>query len=282
MTVSAFAKINVGLRILKKRPDGFHDIETIFHRINICDELRFEESDHISLTCSDPMLPIDDSNLCIRAATILRQQFNISRGVHITLNKNIPVGAGLGGGSSDAARTLQNLCRVWKLNASSDELKSLALQLGSDVPYFLLPGTAYGTGRGEILEPLTITLPYWIVTVHPAIHISTAWAYSHAKPEQRKDAFTLKYIFTQHLTEIGKLSKQLNNDFEPIILEHHPEIGRLLDSLRFWGAELAQLSGSGSSVYGLFPKKTDAERYIRKLEGSYKTSLTPPHFNPTP
>jgi 4-diphosphocytidyl-2-C-methyl-D-erythritol kinase len=278
--VKAYAKINLGLRILKKRPDGYHDIETVFHRVNIFDELSFEDADSISLAGSDALLPSDDTNLCIRAAKLLQQHCNCRRGARIILDKKIPVGAGLGGGSSDAAATLRALGQLWNLEISENKLIELALQLGSDVPYFLHSGAAYAKGRGEILEYFPLILPYWIVVVYPNIHISTAWAYAQVQPDEGAGAFTLKDIVQQYWGDEEALSKYLNNDFETVIKAHHPQIAEILDALKGSGAGLAQLSGSGSSVYGLFSREADVERFICKLGNAYKTFITPPRFEP--
>jgi 4-diphosphocytidyl-2-C-methyl-D-erythritol kinase len=274
----AYAKINLGLRILRKRADGYHDIETIFHRVNIYDELTIEDSDSISLSCSDPNLASDESNLCYKAVKLLQHQSNCRRGVHITLTKNIPIGAGLGGGSSDAAATLLGVNRLWDLRISENDLANLALQLGSDVPYFLNSGTAYATGRGEILESLPFTLPYWIVIVYPNVQISTAWAYSNVHSLREEGAFSLKFIFQQHHGNVEKLSKLLKNDFEPVVKIHYPQVARILDALRFWGAEFAQLSGSGSAVYGIFSKKAAVDQFVRKAGTENRVFITPPRF----
>jgi 4-diphosphocytidyl-2-C-methyl-D-erythritol kinase len=278
ISAQAYAKINLGLRILRKRPDGYHDIETVFHLINICDELTFVQSESVSLACSDSTLPCDDENLCMKAVRILQQQCNTRQGVKITLKKNIPVGAGLGGGSSDAATTLRALTKLWNLQINEDTLAELALRLGSDVPFFLTPGTAYATGRGEKLEYLPIVLPYWIVTAYPKIHISTAWAYSHINPAREPGAFTLKYIMQEYHGNVSKLSGLLKNDFEHVVKAHHPKVDKMLEALKFHGAKLVQLSGSGSSVYGVFTSKAAAEGFAHKAGDGNIVCITPPHF----
>jgi 4-diphosphocytidyl-2-C-methyl-D-erythritol kinase len=281
ISVKAFAKINLGLRILKKRPDGYHDIETVFHRVNIFDELTFEEADSISLAGSDALLPSDDTNLCIRAAKLLQQHCNCRRGARIILNKKIPVGAGLGGGSSDAAATLLSLGQLWNLEISENKLTELALQLGSDVSYFLHSGAAYAKGRGEILEYFPLILPFWIVVVYPNIHISTAWAYARVQPDEKTSTLPLKDIVQRYCGDGEALSKYLINDFEPVVKAHYPQIADILGALKGSGAGLVQLSGSGSSVYGLFSREADAEQFARKLGNVYKTFVTPPRFKPS-
>jgi 4-diphosphocytidyl-2-C-methyl-D-erythritol kinase len=164
------------------------------------------------------------------------------------------------------------------LKISENDMANLALQLGSDVPYFLHSGTAYATGRGEILESLPFTLPYWIVVVYPNVQISTAWAYSNVKTLKEVGAFSLKHIFQRHHGNIEMLSKLLRNDFEPIVKAHHPQVAKILDALRFWGAEFAQLSGSGSSVYGIFSKKAAMNQFVHKAGDENRIFITPPHF----
>src|SRR5437867_6634005 len=181
LDIRAYAKINLGLRILRKREDGYHEIETVFHRVNIFDEIRLSPSTGISLTCNDPDIPVNDDNLCMRAASALRDKYAVGKGVHIELKKTIPAGAGLGGGSSDAASTLLGLNQLWKLHLDRENLEPLALRIGSDIPYFLHEGSAYATGRGEKLEDIGIDIPCWIVLVYPKIQISTAWAYQNVQ-----------------------------------------------------------------------------------------------------
>ncbi|MFI5252413.1 MAG: 4-(cytidine 5'-diphospho)-2-C-methyl-D-erythritol kinase [Bacteroidota bacterium] len=282
ITVKAYAKINVGLRILKKRLDGYHNIETIFHRVNIFDELTFEKSEIIKFTCTDPSLTVVDSNLCIKAIKLLQERYKYQHGVRIILAKNIPIGGGLGGGSSDAAATLLGVSRLWNIDAKDEELAQMALQLGSDVSFFLKDENAYATKRGELLDPVPFSLPYWIVVVFPGIHVSTGWAYTHIKQRRQEGPFGLNHILKEHLSNLPMLSTKLINDFEPLVTRRHPQIGRLIESLKFWGAGFAQLSGSGSCVYGLFSSKANAEKFVEKVGGEYKTFITPPHFKPEP
>ena len=188
MTAKSYAKINLGLHVVGKRSDGFHNIETIFHRINLFDELNIENSDDISISCSNPSIPTDGNNLCWKAVESLRKSLGVNNGAHITIKKNIPVGAGLGGGSSNAAAILMELPKMWNMSIEQSLLENLALQLGSDVPFFLLNSSAYAEGRGEVLQKIDLTIPYWIVLINPNIHISTPWAY-HRLGEKRNGLF---------------------------------------------------------------------------------------------
>lgn len=285
MTTRAYAKINLGLRILGRRDDGYHEIETIFHRINLYDEITFEPASTISLACNHHELPTDERNLCVRAAGLLQKLFGIHEGVHITLKKTIPIGAGLGGGSADAAAVLVTLPKWWNQTLSTEEQFALALQLGADVPYFLQPGTAYATGKGEILHYIELDIPYWIVVVYPNLHISTAWAYQKVKIPNLKSQIsnpktqaTLKEIILEHLHEPRMLMSLLHNDFEPLILRTYEPVARVKQALYIAGADFAQLSGSGSSVFGLFQNETYAKDAARELGKHYQVFITPPHF----
>ncbi len=281
MTTRAYGKINLGLRILRKRSDGYHDIETVFHQIDVFDELSFRlhESD-ILLTTTSPDLPTDKTNLCVRAAYLLRDLTGIQEGVEISLKKNIPMGAGLGGGSADAAATLLTLTRLWNLEISPEELHSLAAGLGSDVPFFLVGNTAYATSRGERLEPMMVRLPYWIVLVTPAVHVSTAWAYKMLRrDEQPLPLAGFKSVLLDHAGDHELLSRTLINDFEEVVFEIHPEIRSIKEIMLEAGAEIALLSGSGSSVFALTKSESVAARLASRLDQTGRVFLTKPHFS---
>jgi 4-diphosphocytidyl-2-C-methyl-D-erythritol kinase len=278
MIARAYAKINLGLRILDKREDGFHNIETIFHRINLFDKLSFEQSATITLICSHPDVPTDNRNLCLRAAHLLLQKYNVNRGVKIHLTKNIPIGAGLGGGSSDAASTLRALTELWDLQITGNELHDIALQLGSDVPYFIQHGSAYATSRGEVLKYFNLDVPYWIVVVYPNIHISTSWAYSNLKLTDHKNLHTLKDIIRKHINEPKVLSQFLRNDFESLVLQTHESLSQIREGFVASGAEFVQMSGSGSAIYGFFVSRRLVTSITAKLQKHYPVFITAPHF----
>jgi 4-diphosphocytidyl-2-C-methyl-D-erythritol kinase len=281
MAFKAYAKINIGLRILNKRDDGFHNIETVFHRINIFDEIKLLPSDTIVIECNNPEIPLDSSNLCYKAANILQKEFKISTGVKILLQKNIPIGAGLGGGSSDAASILKNLPKFWKIQISKERLHFLATQLGSDVPYFLDEGTAYATGRGEKLEYFPIDIPYWIVLVHPNIHVSTPWAYNHLKLKTRQEGSNFKELLTKNITSPDKMKEFIHNDFEDLVFENFPDIKKIKIKLTEMGADFVQMSGSGSSVYAFFKDKKTAKQTVKTFSPHYPAFLTEPNFKPS-
>jgi 4-diphosphocytidyl-2-C-methyl-D-erythritol kinase len=274
----AFAKINLGLRIIAKRQDGFHDIETVFHQIDLSDELAFDHAPSLSFQTSSENVPADESNLVFRAALLLKNQFKINSGAAIELKKSIPVGAGLGGGSVDGAVALVGLNNLWKLGLSNAQLLSLASQLGSDVPFFINGGTAIGKSRGEVLEPLDISIPYWIVTVTPRVHVSTSWAYANLKLASNRSMIDLRTVVEKGMNDLALLRSQLTNDFENLVFGSYPRVRELRDELLSNGAGFAQMTGSGSSVYGLFENEINARSCATLLSRQAETSLTSPGF----
>lgn len=280
MNFRAYAKINIGLRILGKRTDGYHNIETVFHQIDLYDELSLEPAETVRLTTTSSEVPSDSTNLCLRAVQLFREHTGHREGIDIRLVKRIPVGAGLGGGSSDAAAVLVALNKLWKMGMQARELESLAARLGSDVPFFVQGGTAAGTSRGEVLDQFNVSVPYWILTVTPPIHISTAWAYSKVQSEAKTDAAPLRTLVENNMTEPGKLHAGIRNDFEELVFQSHPEIRHLKDKLERVGAIFAQLSGSGSSVFSFFRDGATARFVTAELGSAFATSLTAPNFKP--
>jgi 4-diphosphocytidyl-2-C-methyl-D-erythritol kinase len=277
----AYAKINLGLRIVGKRIDGFHDLETIFHRINLFDEILLNPTQKdIFLSCSNSTIPADKNNLCWKAVHLLQNELGTSLGAEIVLKKNIPVGAGLGGGSSDAATVLRELPKLWGTEISNEDLHRLALQLGSDVPYFLLNSTAYAEGRGEKLTPIDFRLPSWIVLVNPNIHVSTPWAYNQLST-YRGDSFPIRdRMWNQIGQDSTDFSLILQNDFEEIVIKKHSAIGKIKNHLLENGAQYAVMSGSGSSVFGLFEQQEHAQLAYNYFKQKYFVHLTEPNFSP--
>ncbi len=276
----AYAKINLGLRILRKREDGYHDIETVFHRIAIRDELSFSPSTTLTLEHDSPSLPHDDSNLILRTARHLQEQCAPLRGARITLRKKIPIGAGLGGGSADAAATLLALNSFWKLNLSMEMLRATGSALGADVPYFLRPGSAYALGKGEILQYFDLALPYWVLTVFPGVAVPTAWAYRQLTPGQPRTPVNLKDLLIKHVRDRSALAEILVNDFDEIVSAQYPAVGETKSCLLASGAAVACLSGSGSSVYGFFESEPEAKRAAERFGHGSTVILSPPNFIP--
>lgn len=277
--IRAHAKINLGLRILRRRDDGYHDIATVFHRISLHDDVRLEASPDIRLTVDAADIPTDGRNLCVKAATLLREELHAEPGVRITLVKRVPTGAGLGGGSSDAAAVLTNLPRLWNRAVDPSMLDSLALRIGSDVPYFLKPGSALARGRGEILEYFELDIPFAILLCNPGVHVSTAWAYARVTPRSDHSLEDLRAILHRGLADPEYLRRHLRNDFEEPVSAAYPEISRIKTVMIEAGALYAAMSGSGSSVYAFFESARIAEETGRRLsERGALVSVSPPHF----
>ncbi len=255
----------------------------MFHRIDLFDTISFLPSDAILVKSSSSEAPGDASNLCFKAAVALQDRFHIRQGVCITLDKQIPVGAGLGGGSSDAACVLRHLPTFWGRTVPPTDLQSLALSIGSDVPYFLAPGSALGRGRGEILRYFPLEIPYTILLCNPNIHVSTAWAYTQIRPRGGDQLPDLVSILRRGMDDPRVLREELVNDFEEPVIAAFPAIGEVRQSMMDHGAAVARMSGSGSSVFGLFAHAGDAARSADSLrEQGYRVFLTPPRFSPEP
>lgn len=282
LSVKSFAKINLGLLITSKRPDGYHTLETVFAPVDWFDTIGFSDSDTLSMCCTDARLPVDENNLCLRAARMLRETAGISTGVSITLDKRIPFGAGLGGGSSDAATVLRSLNERWNACVSDEDLHKLAVTLGADVPYFLeMNGLAFATGIGDELEDLSLTLPFHVVTVFPEEHISTVWAYRNFYPRFGREVPDLK-VLVQKLCIDGDRSVlgAFENDFEPAVFDHFPVVKAVKQELLDAGAFYSSLSGSGSAVFALFDGQDAAEAAMAAMQQrSFRCSLTAPGFS---
>jgi 4-diphosphocytidyl-2-C-methyl-D-erythritol kinase len=257
MIVFPHAKINLGLQILDRRVDGFHNLETIFYPVQWNDALELipePESDHIHFSSSGLVIdaPAAD-NLCVRAYQLIKTDFPRLRGIRCWLHKTIPSGAGLGGGSSDAAFMLKAIRQLALPTLSDEALHAYALQLGSDVPYFLLNTPAVATGRGEKLTPCAIDLSaYHIIIVHPGIHVHTGRAFSALSPNRPYTPVSAALDKPVHTWK-----DYLFNHFEESVFNTHPEIAAIKQQLYDAGALYASLSGSGSSVYGLFEQKPE-------------------------
>lgn len=274
----AYAKINLGLLVLEKRPDGYHDIETVFHRINLYDEIGFSPSSNIIIESSSKEPPSDERNICFKSAELLRRHLGINAGVKISIQKKIPVGAGLGGGSSDAATVLRHLPSFWGKTVSEDGLLILALQLGSDVPYFLHSGSALARGRGEALATFHLDVPYTILLCNPGIHISTAWAYQHVQPQLRQA--DLKELVRRGMQNSSQLAA-LTNDFESAVFTEYPAVKEVKERMLRNGAVFSLMSGSGSTVYGLFDDEGTARKAAADFNAlGFRAFLTEPHFSP--
>ncbi len=258
------AKVNLALEVLRKRPDGYHELSTVLQAVDLCDRLTVETADTITLETSEPGLPTDDRNLIVRAACMLREEAGVDRGARIRLEKRIPLAAGLGGGSSDAAATLWGLNRLWSLRWKRERLVELAVGLGMDVPFFLGTGRAIGTGRGEVLKPLPGVGGYALVLVNPGVPLSTQEVYARVPPGWRAEPEgTRRVIEALRTRNAVKLAAALTNHLERWAEPVMPVIGRMKAALMAAGTLGAVMSGSGPTVFGL-ARSLDQARQIQR------------------
>lgn len=267
--IPSFAKINWFLNILGKRPDGFHEICTVFQTVSLFDTLTFSESDELVLSCDDSSIPTDERNLIIKAAEILRGRFDVKKGAEIYLEKRIPSPGGLAGGSSNAAAALVGLSAIWNLEIGFDELVEIAMLTGADVPFFLRGGTALGSGRGTQIESLDDLEEKFLLIVTPDVKVSTVEAYKklNASDLTINDDVSILQVCRRKAAEIDLRQTALTNDFENVIFSAEPEIEKVKIKLLNLGAIQALMSGSGASVFGIFDKeqtRQNAEEILAK------------------
>ncbi len=255
-TLPSFAKINWVLRVLGRRTDGYHEIDTIFQTITLHDRLTFARSrdERVLLTCDDPEIPIDERNLVVQAALKLRASYGLNTGATIHLEKRIPTQAGLGGGSANAATALLGLARLWEIETTVAQLGEIASGLGADVPFFLTGGTARGTGLGSSVSALPDVVEKRLLVVMPDVKVATANAYKAlSSPALTKPNTATILSSSRPQALFPDLSPWgPHNDFEPVIFGLEPEIRQVHEALLAAGAQLAMLAGSGASVFGVF------------------------------
>ena len=278
------AKINLRLEILRKREDGYHELKTIFQKISLHDTLHFslKKGKGISITTNHPRLPVRKTNLIYRAAQSILRRSNYKGGVAIQIEKRIPLGAGLGGGSSNAAATLKALNQLLGTNLSRKVLMELGLKIGADVPFFFLKGAALGSGIGERLKKIEVP-NLWFVLIYPNFEVSTQWAYqnfdkclsaatlSGLQPLSRKAKGLTNQQFHINLNKFSKtpkgVSQILFNHLEAVVLKEYPQIDVMKKMLFSAGALNALMTGSGPTVFGLFPGERIATKAYEKIEG---------------
>ena len=280
MTIFSPAKINLYLRILGKRPDGYHELETVMLPLDFGDQIALQSRKAgITLACDDPRLPTDDSNLALRAARVMAEAFGTERSAKIGLKKRTPLAAGLGGGSSNAAATLLGLDRLWKLNAPSEKLHTLAASLGSDINFFMAGGAALCRGRGEKIEPIPCKFSGAILLVNPGFGISTKWAYeswARAAAESRltvpppEVSLLLRALAEDDLTGV---SRCLFNSLEASSIRKFPVLELIKSAMRDGGAAGALMSGSGATVFGLFPDAKLAKASAQEVREQFGPSM---------
>lgn len=268
LTLNAPAKINIGLNIISKRNDGFHNLKTFFYPVyDLHDKLIFEKSLNFIFDTNDRNLLREPDNLVTKAHTLIEQFVNYKIPIKITLNKYIPIGAGLGGGSSDAASTLVGLNEMFKLNISENSLMSLALVLGSDVPFFIKSKPAIGSSRGEELQVSNCYADKLLAIVNPGIHISTKEAFSNINPKINN--FNYDYFLQNEKMDLEYLKNNLINDFENYVFKTYPEIQEIKELFYKYGALFSMMSGTGSTVYAFFDDEEKANISLDNLPKNY-------------
>jgi 4-diphosphocytidyl-2-C-methyl-D-erythritol kinase len=271
ISVHAYAKVNLDLRVLGMRADGFHELRTVFQAISLHDTITcVPREGPFAIECATAGVPLDETNLIWRAAAALSRALRrrgAVDGIVVRLEKRIPLQAGLGGGSADAAAALLALAAFWRVPLRPAQLTDVAATLGADVPFFLTGGTALGLGRGDEIYPLADMPPHWIVLVVPGFGVSTSEAYGWWDAEREARGPIVRE--PQYVPgPWPSRAAQLINDFESPIARHHPEIDQMKAALRRAGAVAAAMSGSGSAVFGLFQRRRDAAAAVRRLSGS--------------
>jgi 4-diphosphocytidyl-2-C-methyl-D-erythritol kinase len=267
--IRAPAKINLRLCVVGKRADGYHLLDTIMVPVSLYDEIIIKKEKksplkgRVSVTCDSPLVPRGRKNLAYRAASLILNKKGINESVHIHIHKRIPVGAGLGGGSTDAAATLVGMNRLFRLGYTLKELEKISSTLGADVPFFVKGVSARGRGIGERLTPLRKILRLWLIILYPKFPVSTAWVYRNLAPKLTKGIVNTSINLS--LGSPANLRKLLVNDLETVTMGRYPRIGLLKEELARQGAVGALMSGSGSSVFGVFRSKRSAERAFRRL-----------------
>ena len=271
------AKINLGLHIHGKREDGFHELETIFQMVCLYDDVELELlSSGINIECDIPGVPTDHTNLAFKAALLLQKSYHVQgKGVRIRLKKKIPFGAGLGGGSGNAAGVLMGLNRLWDLSIEREKLLILAAELGSDVPFFLKSPCALGMGRGEQLKTLKPCSKFQVLLVFPGFPIATSWVYQNLRLKLTKRPNNISILRKNlSLSDIKSLGRNLYNDLEPVVIQRFPEVQIVKDELLAWGALGVLLSGSGSTVFGIFDDPEKARAAYEGLNGDWERVIS--------
>ncbi|WP_438497461.1 4-(cytidine 5'-diphospho)-2-C-methyl-D-erythritol kinase [Paenibacillus sp. IHBB 3054] len=273
MYEKAPAKINLMLDVLHKRPDGFHEVEMIMTMVDLADRLELSEMkrDSIIISSQAGYIPLDEKNLAFQAARLIKDRYNVKSGVHIHLDKRIPVAAGLAGGSSDAAATLRGLNRLWRLGIPAQELQELGAELGSDVPFCVTGGTALATGRGERLTPIENPPQCWVVLAKPPINVSTAEVYGRVRANDiavHPSAMRMQEAIAAG--DFNAVCAGLGNVLEDVTLKLHPEVQQLKEAMMKLGADGVLMSGSGPTVFGLVSKQSKVARIYNGLRGFCK------------
>ncbi|CAM4206077.1 4-(cytidine 5'-diphospho)-2-C-methyl-D-erythritol kinase [Bacillus cereus] len=269
LLVKAPAKINLSLDVLGKRQDGYHEVKMIMTTIDLADRLELTElvEDRIEILSHNRYVPDDQRNLAYQAAKLLKEKFNVKKGVSITIEKTIPVAAGLAGGSSDAAATLRGLNKLWNLGLTIDELAGLGAEIGSDVSFCVYGGTAIATGRGEKIEHIKTPPSCWVILAKPHIGVSTADVYGNLKLNRVTHPNVDKMVEVINHGDYKGICDTVGNVLEDVTFAMHPEVARIKAQMKRFGADAVLMSGSGPTVFGLVHHDSRMHRIYNGLKG---------------
>ena len=267
--VKAPAKINLTLDVLYKRPDNYHEVEMIMTTVDLSDRIGLESrtDGQINIVSADRFVPDDHRNFAYQAAQLLKDTYGIQEGVTITIEKQIPIAAGLAGGSSDAAATLRGLNELWELNLTTDELAELGAKIGSDVSFCVYGGTALATGRGEKIKELPAPPNCWVILAKPKLGVSTADVYGGIKLEGISHPNTKQMIEAIEKNDYNLLCDSLGNVLETVTFKLHPEVITIKEQMQRFGADAVLMSGSGPTVFGLVDNESRVSRIYNGLRG---------------
>lgn len=265
---TAPAKINLTLDTLYKRDDGFHEVQMVMTEVDLNDRLTFtkRKDKNIILETDHQFIPTDKRNLVYQAAELMRETYNISSGVHIEIEKNIPVSAGMAGGSTDAAAAFRGLNKIFNIGASLDELADLSSQLGSDIPFCVYGGTALATGRGEKIKRLKKPPNAWVVIAKPPISVSTKIIYKHLKPGKFAPR-SMDMVEAIENSDYQSMLKCMKNDLQEVTKSKYAKVNFLLYKMQENGADKAMMSGSGPTVYGIVQKERQSRKLFNAMRG---------------
>ena len=268
LQLRAYAKINLGLDVLRKREDGYHEVKMIMQTVGIYDILTFEKAESgIHVTVNKSELPVNEDNLIYKSAAAFQKKYNISEGVSIHLEKNIPIAAGMAGGSTDAAATFKAMNSLFGVGASLEELQEMAVSIGADVPYCLMGGTALAEGIGEKLTALPDAPNCYLVVAKPDIDVSTAFVYGNLKADQLKEHPDIDgMVQAIQSRRLEGIIERLGNVLETVTVPAYPVIGQIKDELKADGADGVLMSGSGPTVFGIFVDVQKAEKAFKGLK----------------
>jgi 4-diphosphocytidyl-2-C-methyl-D-erythritol kinase len=269
LLVKAPAKINLSLDAIHKRQDGYHEVEMVMTTIDLADrlELSLLDKDEIHIVSHNRFVPDDQRNLAYQAAQLLKDRFNIKQGAVISIEKSIPVAAGLAGGSSDAAAALRGLNKLWKLGLTLDELAVLGAEIGSDVSFCVYGGTALATGRGEVISELPVPPTCWVILAKPFIGVSTADVYRRLDLSKVKHPKTKTMIDAINTRDYHRVCENMGNVLEEVTLNLYPEVAQIKEQMKRFGADAVLMSGSGPTVFGLVQHDSRMNRIYNGLRG---------------